>query len=127
VVAALALLCQGADAGTRRHHHGDPRLTAVGIGVGVGSTAVYFALRDWRRHPRPFHGISQGGAFAASTFACAALSPIVGTIVVQRELTMREAYVMTADCVIPFVGGWLMNKAFDAHPQWEGRKPRRRH
>jgi hypothetical protein len=129
VVAALVLFCQSADAGARRHRHSDDdmRLTAAGIGVGVGSTAAYFALRDWRSHPRPFHGISQGGAFAISTLGCMGVSPIVATIVVQRELTMREAYAMTADCVIPFVGSWLMNKAFDAHPEWEGRKARRRH
>jgi hypothetical protein len=129
VAAALVLLCQGADAGPRRHRHhsDDVKLTAAGIAVGVGSTAAYFALRDWRRHPRPYHGISEGGAFAISTFGCMAASPIVATIVVQRELTMREAYAMTADCVIPFVGGWLMNKAFDAHPEWEARKARRRH
>jgi hypothetical protein len=34
--------------------------------------------------------------------------------------------VMTADCIVPFVGGWLMNKAFDDHPEWEGKRPRRR-
>ena len=41
---------------------------------------------------------------------------------------MREAYVMTADCVIPFVGDWLMNQAFNAHPEWEakGKRARRR-
>jgi hypothetical protein len=30
---------------------------------------------------------------------------------------------MIADCAIPFIGGWLMNKAFDAHPEWEGKRP----
>jgi hypothetical protein len=24
---------------------------------------------------------------------------------------------MTADCVLPIIGGWLMKAAFDAHPE----------
>ena len=72
--------------------------------------------------------MSSGGATVLTTVGCMALAPIAGTIAVQRELTLREAYVMTADCVIPFVGGWLMSQAFDAHPEWEGkgRRARRR-
>jgi hypothetical protein len=51
------------------------------------------------------------------------LSPIVAGALVSanehRELTSREVHVLLADCTIPFVGGWLMNKYFDAiepHP-----------
>ena len=57
VVAALALLCQNADAGTRRHTT-DPRLQTASFIVGTGSTAGYFALRDWRlnSHGR-LHGL----------------------------------------------------------------------
>jgi hypothetical protein len=128
-LAALALLCQSAEAGTRRNHD-NSRLVAAGIVGGVAGTATSLALRDWRlRHP-PNAKISEGGALIAGTFVCAALSPIVATILVKRELTLREAHVMAADCLIPFIGGWLVNKAFDAHPEWEGRKVhsrRRRH
>ena len=45
--------------------------------------------------------------------ACAAVSPIVGTIVTQRELTQREVFVSTANCFVPFLGGWAMNYWFD--------------
>jgi hypothetical protein len=127
VVTGIALLCQSADARPLKRNQDDPRLTATGIGVGVGMTAAYFALRDWKwKEPRNAK-VSNGGAMVITTVGCMALSPIVGTIAVQRELTLREAYAMTADCVIPFVGGWLMNKAFDAHPEWEakGRRARR--
>jgi hypothetical protein len=127
-VAAMALLCQSADAGPRRHHHHSDKakLTAVGVGVGAGMTAAYFGMRDWRlRRPRNAM-VSEGGAMVVTTFGCMALSPIVSTVVLQRELTMREAHAMTWDCVIPFVGGWLVNKAFDAHPEWEAKPVRKR-
>jgi hypothetical protein len=46
------------------------------------------------------------------------LSPIVAGILVNanehRELTSREVHVMLADCTIPFVGGWLMEKYWDS-------------
>jgi hypothetical protein len=54
-----------------------------------------------------------------TTAGCLALSPIVGTVLTQRQLTYREAYGLFADCVIPFIGAWLVDKAFDAHPEWE--------
>jgi hypothetical protein len=126
VAMAFALLCQNAEAGPLKRKKDDPRLTVSGFAVGAGMTAGYFALRDWRwKDPRNAK-VSGGAATVITTVGCMALSPIVGTIVVQRELTLREAYVMTADCVVPFVGGWLMNKAFDDHPEWEGKRPRRR-
>jgi hypothetical protein len=127
VVAALALLCQSANAGSRRHHTTDPRLDAAGFIVGTASTVGYFALRDWRLNVNGrLHGLTPLGAMTVTTMGCMALSPIVGTVMVRRELTFREAYALTADCVIPFIGGWLVNRAFDAHPEWEPKPARRR-
>jgi peptidoglycan/LPS O-acetylase OafA/YrhL len=119
VVVGLALNSPSANAGVRKHQN-DPRLTAASIAVGVGTTAGFLALRDWRLHRRGrVNGIGPAGAAILTTGACLALSPIVGTIAVQRELTFREAYGLAADCVIPFIGSWLVDKAFDAHPEWE--------
>ena len=33
---------------------------------------------------------------------------------------------LTADCVVPFIGAWLVNKAFDAHPEWEPKPAKKR-
>jgi hypothetical protein len=123
--AAVALLSsQSANAGSVKRT--DPRIVATSIGVGAATTAGYFALRDWKfNYEGRVNGLSRGGAFAVTTAGCLALSPIVGTVAVQRELTFREAYGLLADCVVPFVGAWLVNKAFDAHPEWE-RKPVRK-
>ena len=128
VVMAFALFCPSAEADPLKRRKEDPRLTASGFAVGAVTTAGYFALRDWRWKGSDNAKVSNGGATVITTVGCMALSPIVGTIVLHRELTLREAYVMTADCIVPFVGGWLMSKAFDDHPEWEGagKRPHRR-
>lgn len=133
-VAALSLACQAADAGPRRHRV-DPRVDAVGLGVGVASTVGYFALNGWRwRHAKPVTGLSPAGALVATTAACVVASPMVATVVVRRPLTYREAHVLAVGCVLPFIGPWLVNAAYDTHPEWAAfdapaepkRKPRRR-
>ena len=127
VVAALAVFCQSADAGSRRQRTDDPRLTAASIGVGVATTVGFFALRDWHLNKSGrVNGFTSTGAAVVTTMGCLALSPIVGTVMVRRELTFREAYALTADCVVPFVGAWLVNKAFDAHPEWEPKPAKKR-
>jgi len=121
-VAAFAFTASGAQAGGYKHHHHrhlDHRLKVVSIGVGAASTAAYFGINNWHWRWQNNAALSQGGAIALTTVGCMALSPIVGTIVVNRELTMREAHVMIASCVVPVIGGWLVEAAYDAHPEWE--------
>ncbi len=109
--------------------HQDPRLTATGVGLGVASTGASYALTH--KHGVPATRItSPGVAFAVTSFGCAVLYPIVGTIVLHRALTPREAYTGIAGCVIPFIGGWLVDRALP-HTAWydgtpEG-PPRRHH
>ncbi len=118
VIAAFAFTCQGADAHWRKHS--DKRLTAVSIGVGAASTAAYFGINDWRWNDwSNSSGLTRAGAWGATTIGCMAVSPMVATLVVNRPLTMREAHVLVASCVLPIVGGWLVNAAYDAHPEWE--------
>lgn len=50
---------------------------------------------------------------------CAATSVIIDAAMhTNRELTTEEAMSLTASCFLPFVGGWLVKKAFQAHPEW---------
>jgi hypothetical protein len=122
--AAVAAFAFTATAAQAAHRHKDFRLKAVSIGVGAASTAAYFGFNNWHWKWQGNAVISQGGAIAITTVGCMAVSPIVGTIVVNRELTQREAHVMAASCIVPIVGGWLVNAAYDAHPEWEpGAKP----
>ncbi len=107
----------------------DPKLADSNFVVGAAATGAYFGLRSGHRtgnwlSSKGGHGIHSGaGAFAITTGFCAAASPIIGTMVTQRELTQREVFVSTANCVIPVLGGWWMNATFD-HYGWDRPKGR---
>ena len=118
VLAAFVFSCQGADAKARKHPI-DNRIRAVAIGVGAASTAAYFAINDWKWNWHNSSGISQWGAWGITTVGCMAVSPMVATVVLDRPLTQREAHILIGSCVIPLIGGWLVNEAYDAHPEWD--------
>jgi hypothetical protein len=44
---------------------------------------------------------------------------MVATVVLDRPLTMREAHVLVGSCLVPIIGGLLVNAVWDANPQWE--------
>lgn len=113
VIASLAITAQSAEAGQRRHV--DKRVTAVAVGVGAASTAAFFAINDWRWNPWDnSSGLSRAGAWGVTTFGCAVVSPMVASAVLHRPLKYREAHVLIGSCVIPVVGGWLVNEAYNA-------------
>jgi hypothetical protein len=56
-------------------------------------------------------------AWGVTSFGCAVVFPMVATVVLNRPLTPREAYVGMADCVVPFIGGWLADAALP-HDAW---------
>lgn len=105
----------------------DPNLAASNFVVGAGALGGYYALRHHHRGVAWRHSIhSAAGAYAVTSIGCAAVSPILGTIVLNRPLTSREVGVSTANCFLPFLGGILVNAAWDAHPEWSGPPPRHR-
>ena len=116
-VAALALVCQPVHAAEVKKS--DPRFDAVSIGVGAAATLGYFAIGDWRLKYHNVNGITAAGAWAFTTVGCAAVAPMVATVVLNRPLTMREGDSLVASCIIPIIGGWLVDQAFDAHPEWD--------
>jgi hypothetical protein len=117
VIAASAFFCQGADAR-------DMKLKIVQAGVGAGTAAGYYAIGGWSWNSWKYNGgLTRLGAGVVTTMGCAALTPIVATVVLNRPLTMREGHVVFADCLLPIVGGWIVNAAYDAHPEWEPGKP----
>ena len=96
--------------------------------VGAGATATYFGIRTHHGHSRGWGGtgkISPAGAYALTAVGCAAVSPIVGTVVTGRQLTQREVFVSTANCAVPIVGGWAMNYWFDYYG-WDKPKGKER-
>ena len=60
--------------------------------------------------------------YGITTIGCMALSPIISGLLVsaneRRELRSSEAMGMLADCIVPFIGGWIVQAAYDAHPEW---------
>ncbi len=98
----------------------DPRLAASNTVVGAGAAGAYYGIRHNQGHK--FFSSGGGGLYVGTSAACAAVSPIVGTIVTQRELTQREVFVSTANCFAPIVGGMAMNYWFDYYG-WDKPKP----
>ncbi len=126
VIAAFAFTCQGADAHGRKRV--GKRITAVAIGVGAASTATYFAINNWSWNGwNNSSGLTRLGAWGMATIGCAAVSPMVATVVLNRALTQREAGILLGSCVLPIVGGWLVNEAYNAHPEWEPVSERHTH
>ena len=117
VLAAGTLTMQTAQAGGR--HHIAKRLKVVSVATGAAATAGYFAINklhwNWQDGVFP----SQWGAIAGTTIGCAALAPMIGTVVVNRPLTQREGHVMIGSCIVPIICGYLVNAAYNAHPEWE--------
>jgi hypothetical protein len=129
LILAMGLQSGAAHAGdhslrTFLFHNQDPRLTATGIGVGVAGDAATYALVH--KHGVPATRLaSPGFAYGVTTFGCAVVYPIAATVVLHRALTPREAYTGIADCIIPFIGGWIVDATLP-HTAWYDGLPERR-
>ena len=94
-------------------------LRVVGAGVGAATTATMFGVNHWKlKWDSSLTGMTALQGIALSTIGCAALSPIVATAVLNRPLTYREAHILIGGCVIPIVGGWLVDQAYENHILW---------
>jgi len=100
-LAAFAFAVQSAEAGPRRQV--DPRIRGVNTGVGLAWTGAAFAI----------NGVSDAFIFGGTTIGCMATGPMVATAVLKRPLKYREAHIIIGACLIPFVGGWLVNEAYN--------------
>jgi hypothetical protein len=102
----------------------DPRLTVTGMALGAGAAAGYYALRQkhgpTKIYPTTVRLATPLGAYAMTSIGCAAAFPIVGTLWLNRPLTTREVYTGMANCVVPFVGGWLMDYAYHGQAWYDG-------
>ncbi|MDO9412252.1 MAG: hypothetical protein Q7T81_06725 [Pseudolabrys sp.] len=121
LIAAFAFTMPTAEAGGRHHRgHISKEIKTAAIVTGAAATVAYFAINDWRWRWDNGSGLTSLGAYAATTLGCAAVSPMVATALVKRPLTMREGHVLVGSCVLPIIGGWLVNEAYNNNPQWEG-------
>jgi hypothetical protein len=86
------------------------------IGVGAGTGVASYLMTKKHGNP-PVRHVSYGTAYGVTTFGCMVVYPMVATVVLNRQLTPREAYVGMADCVVPIIGGWLVDAALP-HDAW---------
>jgi len=99
----------------------DPRLFTPGAVLGAASAATSYFLTQ--KHGNPgVQNMSGWAAYGVTTAGCVVLYPFLGTIVLNRPLTPREAYVGMANCVVPFVGGWIV-EAILPHDAWTDGTP----
>jgi len=99
----------------------DPRLFWGGVAVGAGTGAAGYSLT--RKHGYPGHRtMSYGTAYGVTTYACAVIYPFVGTFVLNRPLTPREMYDGVGDCIVPFIGGWVVDSILP-HDAWTDGTP----
>ena len=89
----------------------------VGAGTGVAS---YYATKKHGNPPHRF--MSYGTAYAVTTYACAVVYPFVGTVMLNRPLTPREMYDGVGDCIVPFIGGYIVD-AMLPHDAWTDGTP----
>ena len=104
-------------------HGQDPRLTVVGIGVGAAATGASYAMVKKHGNP-PVRHVSYGTAFGVTTFGCMVVYPMVATVVLNRPLTPREAYIGIAECVVPIIGGWVVDAVLP-HDAWTDGLPQK--
>lgn len=109
-------------------HGQDCRLWWGGVGIGIGTgVASYYATKKHGVPPHRF--MSFGTAYGVTTFGCAVITPFVGTFLLNRPLTPREMYTGVGDCILPFIGGEIVDHILphDAWTDGTPPKPARHH
>jgi hypothetical protein len=103
----------------------DPRLFWGGVGIGIGTDVAGYYLT--KKHGYPAHRpMSVGMAYGVTTYGCAVVYPFVGTWLLNRPLTPREMYDGVGDCVVPFIGGMIVD-AMLPHDAWTDGTPAKHH
>ncbi len=104
-LAAFVFTAQSADARNRKPI--DPTIDATAFWVGAVSGGAGLA---WNANVGTVYGVT--------SFGCAVVSPMVATVALKRPLKYREAHILIGSCIIPFVGGWLVNEAYNNGTLW---------
>lgn len=106
-------------------HGQDCRLFWGGAGIGVGTAVTTYFLT--KKHGTPPHRpMTAWGAYGVTAGACVVAYPFVGTLLLNRPLTPREMYVGVGECIVPFIGGWLVDASLP-HTAWiDGTPPPKR-
>jgi hypothetical protein len=54
---------------------------------------------------------------------CFASATMIATVVSKRELKTSEAWQIFGSCIVPFLGGLVMQELFKGHPEWDVPQP----
>ena len=107
------------------NHGQDCHLFYGGVGIGIGTAVASYYLT--KKHGYPGHQpVTALEAYGITTYACAVLYPFVGTVLLNRPLTPREMYIGVGECVVPFLGGWLVDQWLP-HNAWVDGTPTAHH
>jgi hypothetical protein len=119
-LAALGLFAQTNKADAFFLSQRSPNVEVGQIIAGGGMAAAYFALTCHHNfsHCERFTSANALKWYGLTTVGCFALGGLV-SMNEHRELRSSEVFIMTADCVVPILGGLIMKAAFDAHPEWD--------
>jgi hypothetical protein len=104
-LAAFVLAASAADAGQRKPI--DPTIDATNFWVGAAWTGAAIAMS------KPVAPIVVG-----TTVGCMATAPMVATVVLNRPLKYREAHILIGSCLIPVIGAWLVDEAYNEGWLW---------
>ena len=124
-VATFGLVGQASTANAFLLNDRSPNVMAGQLIAGLSMSAVYFSkvCHNGFNNCARFDSARSLKWYGLTTVGCMALSPILGGLFVsmneRRELRSSEVFMMTADCVVPIIGGLIMKAAFDAHPEWD--------
>jgi hypothetical protein len=103
------------------NHGQDCHLFYGGVGIGIATGVTSYFLTKKRGSP-PHRPMTALAAYGVTTFGCAVAYPFVGTVLLNRPLTPREMYIGVAECIVPFVGGWLVD-TYLPHDAWTDGRP----
>ena len=104
-LAAFVLTAPAASAG--QHKKIDPTIDATNFWVGAAWTGAAVAMA------KPVAPVIVG-----TTIGCMATAPMVATVALNRPLKYREAHILIGSCVVPIIGGWLVNEAYNSGWLW---------
>jgi hypothetical protein len=69
--------------------------------------------------PVPVSVASLAEGYVIGVPFCAASALMIDSLRKHRELKLSEAHIIVAGCFLPIIGGLIMKRLYDEHPDWD--------
>ena len=69
--------------------------------------------------PVPFSVAALVESYVIGVPFCAATALMIDSLRKHRELKLSEAHIIVAGCFLPILGGLIMKRLYDEHPEWD--------